>query len=1206
MTFKGPKQTFRNYCGGRQRRLLRRCMLLLLLVFSIEAVSQAQSELSPAVERSTVDSLPAKIRLAEGNDIRFQRLSADAGLSQTRVNSVVQDKLGFIWFGTQYGLDRFDGYRVKVFKQEPGRPGSLSCVYVRSLLVDRAGTLWVGCDRFLDRFEPVTETFAHYRIDMDSSDQLSVPIERITEDRAGKLWLATDNGLYRFDPDTGRTIRYFHEPRDPASIASTRVHDAEVDREGRFWVASDAGLEEFDRKTGKVVRRLPLQAKINSFHEDKFGIFWIAVGNQACGLATWNPQTNVVKCHSLLFRMRGTTFKALVSAILEDRNDTLWFSSTGGLLKLDRVHNTIVRYHNNPLDAESLESDSLIYLYEDHEGNIWTCFQATEPNFFSERPPPFEAFTYQRGVLLDPLVTSIYEDHHGILWIGSMGGLNRIDRRSGTNIAVPRINNEIMTMIENPQGVLLAGTFQKGLERIDPETGKRTPYSTWSANHYSDIMRLIYDREGNLWAAEYGGLGRFDPTTGGFTMYAPDNRRMVHFQEVKEDRHGFIWLGAQEGLYRFDPRTTRFRLYEHQTDEPSSLSDDRVNSIYFNHRGTLWLGTQNGLDRFDPATGTFRNYYEKDGLAGDVVSCILADKHGVLWMSTNNGLSSFDPQSQKFQNFSTADGLSGQDLTGWGACYQSPSGEMFFGGFGGATAFHPSRIVKSSFVPKVVLTDFRLWGDPVPIGSGSPLKQSITYTHFIRLSHRQNMFSIEFSALSFFNAETNRYRYKLDGFDRSWHQVGSDQRIASYTTLPAGSYTFEVQGATARGPWSEPGVRLRIEILPAWYQTVWFRILLAAAFLGFLWTLYHLRIWKLREREKKLREVIATIPTFAWTASPDGIVDFLNRHYEDYTGIPVEKAVGSAWTAVVHPEDLERHIEKFRSAMATGDLFEIESRFRRADGQYRWFLTRAVPLRDSRGRITRWYGTSIEIEDRKRAEQLRADFAHISRANTMSQLTASLTHEIKQPIGAAVTNAEACLRLLKRSEPNVPEACEAALEMTKDARRAADIVDRVRSLYQKGGSRLEPVSVNEVVAEMLTMLRNQANQHSVRMRADLAEGLPTVMADRVQLQQVLMNLILNGIEAMKDTDGDLSIRSQLSADGALLISVTDNGMGLPAGRENEIFNAFFTTKSQGTGLGLAITRSILESHGGRVWATANADRGTTFFFTLPIRTTVSA
>jgi PAS domain S-box-containing protein len=471
-------------------------------------------------------------------------------------------------------------------------------------------------------------------------------------------------------------------------------------------------------------------------------------------------------------------------------------------------------------------------------------------------------------------------------------------------------------------------------------------------------------------------------------------------------------------------------------------------------------------------------------------------------------------------------------------------------------------------------------------------------------AHTANL-QINYTALSLSVPERVRFRYKLDGIDKGWQDVDT-RRQAYYSNLGPGSYRFQVIACNNDRVWNEAGASLTFSIAPAWYRSVWFRILCGAAFLGLLWTLHQLRIWRLRQREEKLREVIATIPTFAWTASSDGSLDFLNRHYENYTGVAVGRAVGSAWTAVVHPEDLERHLEKFRTAMVTGELFEVESRFRRADGEYRWFLTRAVPLRDARGKIARWCGTSLEIEDHKRAEKLQADLAHITRVSTMRELTASLAHEIKQPIGAAVTNAEVCLRLLNRNSPDVPEAREAALEMTKDARRAADIIDHVRLLYQKGRPQLKPVDVNEVIAEMLVMLRNQANHHSVAMRTDLAEGLPTVMADRVQLQQVLMNLMLNGIEAMKDTGGDLSIRSQLSEDGELLISVTDNGIGLPAGRADEIFNAFFTTKSQGTGLGLAITRSIRESHGGRVWATANIGGGTVFYFTLPIRTTVSA
>ena len=853
MAFKKTKQLSSRFVGARRGPQLLCWAIIYLLLFACVAIqAKGESEApQPADHGTNVDLLPAKIDVVDGNDVRFRRLSAGTSLSQTRVSWLVQDKVGFIWFATQYGLNRYDGYKSKVFKHEPGRPESLSCVYVRSLFVDHAGTLWVGCDRFLDRFEPATETFKHYRIFADVSDQLPSPIDRITEDRAGLLWLATAKGLYRFDPTSGQATRYIHDSHVDSSSDANRINAAAEDREGRFWVASASGLDELDRKTGKVVRSAPLHTEITQFHEDEFGIFWMIVSDSSCALASWNPQTEVVKCHSINYQLHGIPSKAIISEIAETRSGTIWMSSTGGLLKFDRVHNRIVRYHNNPLDAESLESDNLIFLYQDNEGNIWTCFQSAEPNFFSETPPPFENFTYQRGSLVNPLVTSIYEDHNGILWIGSMGGLNRIDRHAGTNIvpAGSGVGNEILSILEDGKGTLFCGTFHNGLQKIDRNTGELSPYPQGLPPHFTNpIMQLIYDHQGNLWAAMYGGVGRLDPATGRFSIYTPENQNTIQYQKIAEDDEGFLWLGAQSGLHRFDPRTGQFKIYEHNLDDSASLSDNRVNSIHFDHSGALWVGTQDGLGRFDRQTGTFKNYYEKDGLAGDVVSCIQEDRHGGLWMGTNKGLSSFDLHSQRFRNFSAADGLPGQDLTGWGTCNQSPSGEMFFGGFSGATAFFPGKIVNSSFVPRIVLTDFRLSGSPVAIGGGSVLNQSITQTNSITLSHEQNIFSIEFSALSFFNTETNRYRYKLNGLDKNWHEVGSDQRIANYTTLPVGTYTFEVQGATSRGPWSEPGVRLRIDILPAWYQTLWFRSLCVITLLMLLWSIYLLRLKQLERQ----------------------------------------------------------------------------------------------------------------------------------------------------------------------------------------------------------------------------------------------------------------------------------------------------------------------------------------------------------------------
>jgi PAS domain S-box-containing protein len=361
-----------------------------------------------------------------------------------------------------------------------------------------------------------------------------------------------------------------------------------------------------------------------------------------------------------------------------------------------------------------------------------------------------------------------------------------------------------------------------------------------------------------------------------------------------------------------------------------------------------------------------------------------------------------------------------------------------------------------------------------------------------------------------------------------------------------------------------------------------------------------------RRSEKELLDVIEAIPTMAFTTLADGSSAWVNRQWVEYSGLSVEGTSGSGWQVTLHPDDLDGHMTKWQQSMASGDPFENEARHRSAIGEYRCFLVRAVPLRDENGKIRKWYGTLTDIEDRKRAEQererlreLEADLAYMSRVLTVGELAASLAHEIRQPITAALIRAQACTRWLRRDAPEVEEACAAASAMVADVTRAAEIIDRVRSLYQRGTPKQEPVDLNEIIREMTVLLNDTARRNSVSIRTELDVGLPTARADRVQLQQILMNLMSNGIEAMQATGGGLSVTSRRTEDDQLLISVSDSGVGLPVDGHERIFEAFFTTKPHGTGMGLSISRRIIELHGGRLWASSNAGRGATFQFTLP-------
>lgn len=365
---------------------------------------------------------------------------------------------------------------------------------------------------------------------------------------------------------------------------------------------------------------------------------------------------------------------------------------------------------------------------------------------------------------------------------------------------------------------------------------------------------------------------------------------------------------------------------------------------------------------------------------------------------------------------------------------------------------------------------------------------------------------------------------------------------------------------------------------------------------------------RLRESEARFQTMADTAPVMIWMTGTDGLCNYFNKPWLDFTGRTMEQEVGTGWTKGVHPDDVQGCFDGFLPAFHARKPFRMEYRLKRVDGEYRWVIESGLPRYTPAGDFAGYIGSNIDITDLKRADQERerlrqalADLAHITRVTTMGELTASLAHEIKQPITAAVTNARTCLRWLDRDQPDLPEARDAASRIVKDVNRASDIISRIGLLFKKETPQRELLDLNDVIQEMMALLHNEAGRYSISIKCDLGRDLPRITADRVQLQQVLMNLMLNGIEAMKNLQpaGTLTIRSRRE-DAQLLISVIDTGIGLPTEQADKLFEAFFTTKSQGTGMGLSISRSIIESHGGRLWAAGNSDQGATFQFTLPV------
>ena len=370
---------------------------------------------------------------------------------------------------------------------------------------------------------------------------------------------------------------------------------------------------------------------------------------------------------------------------------------------------------------------------------------------------------------------------------------------------------------------------------------------------------------------------------------------------------------------------------------------------------------------------------------------------------------------------------------------------------------------------------------------------------------------------------------------------------------------------------------------------------------------------RLRESEARFQAMADTAPVLIWMTGTDALCNYFNKPWLEFTGRTMEQEVGIGWTEGVHPDDVQGCFDRFLPAFHARKPFRMEYRLRRADGEYRWVIESGIPRYTGAGEFAGYIGSNIDITDLKRAaaerqrlHELEADLARINRVSMMGELAASLAHEIKQPITAALVDAKTCVRWLRRDSPDVGEGREAALRMIQDATRAAEVIDRVSSLYKRDTSDRKLLDINEIIREMTVLLHDKANRTSVSIRTELDSELPLITADRVQLQQVLMNLILNGIEAMKDANGEVSITSKRTSDGELLVAVSDAGIGLPVGEVDRIFEAFFTTKKQGTGIGLSISRRIIESHGGRLWACANAGQGATFQFTLPTNVAASS
>jgi ligand-binding sensor domain-containing protein len=802
---------------------------------------------------------------AQHKELQFLHFAPGGRLSQTTISWITQDDKGFLWLATEDGMFRYDGYAFGHYLANAGRPGSLPNNLLLAVHKDRDGVLWAASLNGLCRYNPDSDTFTRFAPDPhDDFGARANFIQRIAEDRAGNLWLATYNGLYTFGPRTGRFGHYPTGPAGAGNLGSLHVRSLLIDRQNRLWAGTEDGLIRLDLATRRVTRYTANPADPG------------ALGNR------------VVRC------------------LYQDRRGYLWVGTEGGLHKMDPATGRFTRYRHRPNDPAGLRSDTVLSLLEDGRGRLWV---GTWNGLHVMEPGP-GTFTAYRHDPADPstlsgnTVTALFTDRAGGIWIGTDRGVNKVEtnqKKFRRYFYSPKQykndNNRVTALCEDGAGGYWLGT-KNYVVRLDREKRPDQYLDCRNGGGEVDVQSLARDRRGNLWVGVNGGFFALDTagrrtvdfsravgctvsdiyeaadgtlwlgTPKGLYTYHPATRALRSFfarpghagglsdngaVTVREDGAGNLWIGTMAGgLNRLDRRTGRFTHYRHRPGDPASLSSDQVTVLHPGARGGLWVGTGNGLNYLDPRSGAFTQYPDPQHRIGEVHG-ILEDDHGNLWVNYREGISKLNVRRRTWTYYQVSDGL--QYEYNVGDNLRNAAGEMFFSGLNGLTVFHPDSIRANPFVPPVVITRFSVFNKPVT-PDGTLLTKPISETREISLSYRQSIFSFEFAALNFINPEENQYAYKLEGFEADWNYAGT-RRFASYSNVPGGkTYTFRVKASNDDGVWNREGAAVRIYIAPPFWETLWFKLLAAAAVAGLGFTGYQYRVRQYKRHRRQLEQEV--------------------------------------------------------------------------------------------------------------------------------------------------------------------------------------------------------------------------------------------------------------------------------------------------------------------------------------------------------------
>ena len=797
---------------------------------------------------------------AAPRSLRFERLGSDSGLTQQSVLNILQDRYGFIWFGTQAGLHRYDGYRMTVYQNDPNDPGSLPDNYVLASFQDARGVLWFGTKGGLARFDPATGRFAHHPL-AEPGRLARRGVTAIVQAPAGALWLGTTEGLVQFDPATGRHRSWGHDPQHGATLRDDRINALAVDAGGALWIGTTSGLdrmapgapglEHIDTGSqGDSARSTVLALSMGSNDT-----LWVGTG---AGLDAW--RVDGVTPRRVPLRQSERLMQSRILRLYHDSRDELWVGTDAdGLQWHDAANGRFTGYRHAPLDQHSLSDNQVTAILVDRTGTLWagTYFGGVSRSDLASGG--FERIGEAEG-MGRAKVRAVQGDATGRIWIGTTGdGLLYIDpvTRALQRVHSPALQGDVVTALAAGRSGdrLWIGTPTGLLWRDARGRFGRVPLGAGAAASYVQALRL--GRDGTLWIATRGGLAALAPGAQRARSWRndPDDPSSLgddYTIALLEDRHGALWIGTESGLDRFDRAGNTFTHYRHDPQDATTLRHSRVYNLLESRAGDLWVGTAGGLHRMLAAQGQqraqFRFYPFARERPAPPIGVVLEDREGLLWASTTAGITRLDPATGKSKNYTAKHGLTdGAYFVGSG--WRGPDGRLHFGGMHGMTSFLPLDVRDNPFPASVAITDLLVLNRSLGLAD-LPARRALT------LSHHDSMFTIEFAALHFADPRANRYAYRLDGFDEGWVESGAGRRFATYTNLDPGTYVFRVRASNKDGVWGQEAPPLAITITPPFWKTWWLRLLVLAGVLGISYLFYRMRVRALVQQKELLeREV---------------------------------------------------------------------------------------------------------------------------------------------------------------------------------------------------------------------------------------------------------------------------------------------------------------------------------------------------------------